>query len=127
MRSRKARESFDDGRWRTKHPSGRKDVLIRLCKLITRNRRELAVMESLDSGKPLRDCELIDIPETIDTIKWHAELIDKLYDQTAPVGDDAMAVIMREPIGVVAAILPWTSRCPCWLGRSGPLSRPVTP
>lgn len=103
----KARQAFDDGRWRTLHPGERKDVLIRLGKLITRNRRELAVMESLDSGKPIRDCEEIDIPETIHTLKWHAELIDKLYDQTAPVGEEAMAIIVREPIGVVGAVLPW--------------------
>ena len=45
----------------------------------------MAVMESLDSGKPIRDCEMIDIPEAIHTIKWHAEATDKLYDQTAPV------------------------------------------
>ena len=64
-------------------------------------------MESLDSGKPIRDCESIDVPETIRTLKWHAELIDKLYDQTAPVGEDAMAVISREPIGVVGTVLPW--------------------
>ncbi|MGB0507853.1 MAG: aldehyde dehydrogenase [Pikeienuella sp.] len=103
----KAREAFDQGHWSRLHPSERKDVLIRLCKLITRNRRELAVMESLDSGKPILDCETIDIPETIHTIKWHAEAVDKLYDQTAPGGDDAIAMIMREPVGVVAAVLPW--------------------
>lgn len=103
----KARESFDQGSWSTLHPSDRKDVLIRLCKLITRNRRELAVMESLDSGKPIRDCELLDIPESIHTIKWHAEAVDKLYDQTAPAGDDVVAMIVREPVGVVAAVLPW--------------------
>lgn len=103
----KAREAFEDGRWRAKHPSERKDVLIRLCKLITRNRRELAVLESLDSGKPIADCERIDIPETIHTIKWHAELIDKLYGQTAPAGEDVLAIIEREPIGIVGAVLPW--------------------
>lgn len=103
----KARKVFDQGRWCKLHPSKRKDVLIRLCKMITRNRRELAVMESLDSGKPILDCEQIDIPETINTIKWHAEAIDKIYDQTAPTGEDALSVIVREPIGVVAAILPW--------------------
>ncbi len=103
----KAREAFDQGEWSSMHPSDRKEVLIRLCKLITRNRRELAVMESLDSGKPVRDCELIDLPETIQTIKWHAEACDKIYDQCAPTGDDAVAMIVREPIGVVAAILPW--------------------
>ncbi|MEO1066665.1 MAG: aldehyde dehydrogenase [Pseudomonadota bacterium] len=103
----KAREAFEDGRWSKMPPDERKGILIRLCKLITRNQRELAVMESLDSGKPIGDCASIDLPETIDTIKWHAELIDKIYDQVAPTGDDAMAMIIREPIGVVAAVLPW--------------------
>ena len=103
----KAREAFDQGRWCRLHPSERKDILIKLCKLLTRNQKELAVMESLDSGKPIRDCVQIDLPETIHTIKWHAELIDKIYDQTAPSGDDALSIILREPIGVVAAILPW--------------------
>jgi gamma-glutamyl-gamma-aminobutyraldehyde dehydrogenase len=103
----KAREAFDQGHWAKLHPSERKDVLINLCKLITRNSRELAVMESLDSGKPILDCETIDVPETISTIKWHAEAVDKLYDQTAPSGDDAIAMIVREPIGVVATVLPW--------------------
>ena len=104
---RKAREAFEQGRWSKLHPSERKDVLIRFCKLITRNRRELAVMESLDSGKPILDCETIDVPETIHCIKWHAEAIDKIYDQTAPTGDDAISMIVREPIGVVGAVLPW--------------------
>lgn len=102
-----ARRAFEQRSWAGLHPTERKEVLIRLCKLITRNRRELAIMECLDSGKPIRDCETIDIPETISTIKWHAEAIDKIYDQTAPVGEDAMAMIVREPIGVVAAVLPW--------------------
>ena len=104
---KEARKAFDEGRWSRLHPSERKDVLIRLCKLITRNRHELAVMEAIDSGKPIRDCAEIDIPETITTIKWHAEAIDKIYDQTAPVGDDAMAMIVREPIGIVGCVLPW--------------------
>ncbi len=103
----KAREAFDKGFWSKMDPSARKDVLIRLCKLMTRNRRELAVMESIESGKPILDCEAIDLPETIHCIKWHAEATDKIYDQTAPVGDGAMAIIVREPIGVVAAVLPW--------------------
>jgi gamma-glutamyl-gamma-aminobutyraldehyde dehydrogenase len=103
----KAREVFEAGAWSRAHPAERKDVLIRLCKLITRNRHELAVMEAVDSGKPIRDCAEIDIPETIATIKWHAEAIDKIYDQTAPAGDDAVAMISREPIGVVGCVLPW--------------------
>lgn len=103
----RARGAFEDGRWRRMHPSARKDVLLELCKLIDRDRRELAILESLDSGKPIRDCELIDIPELIHVIQWHAEAIDKIYDQTAPVGSNAIAMIVREPIGVVGAVLPW--------------------
>ena len=103
----KAREAFDQGHWSKRHPAERKDVLIRLCKLLTRNRHELAVMEAIESGKPVQDCATIDLPETINTIKWHAEAIDKIYDDTAPVGDGAIAMINREPIGVVGCILPW--------------------
>ncbi len=104
---KKARKAFEEGHWSKLHPSERKDVLIRFCKLITRNRRELAVMECLDSGKPIRDCELIDIPETIHTIKWHAEAVDKIYEQMAPASDDHIAMIVREPVGVVGCVLPW--------------------
>jgi gamma-glutamyl-gamma-aminobutyraldehyde dehydrogenase len=103
----KAREAFDDGRWSKLHPAQRKQTLIQLAKLIKRNQHELAVIESIESGKPILDCETIDLPETIQCIIWHAEAIDKIYDQTAPVGDDAMAVIVREPVGVVGCVLPW--------------------
>ncbi len=103
----KARDAFEDGRWSRLHPSARKDCLIRLCKLITRNARELAVMESLDSGKTIYDCETVDIPETIHCLKWHAEAIDKIYDQVAPASDDHLAMVVREPVGVVGLVLPW--------------------
>ena len=103
----KAREAFERGVWSKLHPSERKDVLIRLCKLMTRNARELAVMESLDSGKTIYDCETVDIPESIHCIKWHGELIDKIYDQVAPQSDDHLAMVVREPVGVVGLVLPW--------------------
>ncbi len=103
----KAREAFEDGRWSKLHPSDRKDTLIRFAKLITRNRRELAVMESLDSGKTIYDCETVDVPETIHCLKWHAEAIDKIYDQVSPATDDHIAMIVREPVGVVGLVLPW--------------------
>jgi gamma-glutamyl-gamma-aminobutyraldehyde dehydrogenase len=104
---RKARDAFEDGRWRNLAPAERKRVLIALAKLIERNRHELAVLESLDSGKPVAECDAIDIHETINTIRWHAELIDKIYDNVAPVGQAAAAFVVREPIGVVACVLPW--------------------
>jgi 4-(gamma-glutamylamino)butanal dehydrogenase len=103
----KAREAFDDGRWSRMHPTQRKDVLIKFAKLLTRNARDLAVMESLDSGKPIFDCETVDVPETIQCLKWHAEAVDKIYDQVAPASDDHIAMVVREPIGVVGLVLPW--------------------
>jgi gamma-glutamyl-gamma-aminobutyraldehyde dehydrogenase len=103
----KAREAFEDGRWSRMHPSDRKDILIRLAKLLTRNARELAVMESLDSGKTIYDCETVDLPETIHCVKWHAEAIDKIYDAVAPASDDHIAMVVREPIGVAGLVLPW--------------------
>ena len=104
---RKAREAFADGRWRNQAPAERKRVLIAFAKLIERNRHELAVLESLDSGKPVAECQTIDLHETINTIRWNAELIDKIYDSTAPVGQGALALVVREPIGVVGCVLPW--------------------
>ncbi|MGB5327986.1 MAG: aldehyde dehydrogenase, partial [Gammaproteobacteria bacterium] len=104
---KKAREAFDDGRWSRLHPSERKSILIRLAKLMRRNRHELAVLESIDSGKPVRDCQTIDLEETINCLIWHAEATDKIYDQSAPVGEDAMAIVVREPVGVVGCVLPW--------------------
>jgi len=103
----RAKEAFDDGRWHRLSPSERKTILLKFAKLLEENSHELAVLESLDSGKPVRECQTIDVPDTINTIRWHAELIDKIYDSTAPVGANALALVVREPIGVVGCVLPW--------------------
>jgi gamma-glutamyl-gamma-aminobutyraldehyde dehydrogenase len=103
----KAKEAFDDGRWHLRSPGERKAVLLAFARLLERNRHELAVLESLDSGKPIRECQSVDVPDTIHTIRWHAELIDKIYDSTAPVGSNALTLVVREPIGVVGLVLPW--------------------
>ncbi|MBN8631715.1 MAG: aldehyde dehydrogenase [Rhodobacterales bacterium] len=103
----KARDAFEDGRWSRLHPKERKEVLIKLAKLVKRNARELAVLESLDSGKTIYDCEQVDVPETINCLTWHAELIDKIYDQVSPASDNHIAMIVREPVGVVGLVLPW--------------------
>ncbi|MFT9258456.1 MAG: aldehyde dehydrogenase [Acetobacter sp.] len=102
-----AKAAFEDGRWHKRSPAERKQVLLRLADLLEDNAHELAVMESLDSGKPVHECQTIDLPETIGTIRWHAELIDKIYDSTAPTGSNALALVVREPIGVVGLVLPW--------------------
>lgn len=104
---KKAREAFEDGRWSRLHPGERKEVLLKLAKLMEENARELAILESLDAGKTIYDCETVDVPETIHVIKWHAELIDKIYDQVSPASNDHIAMIVREPVGVVGLVLPW--------------------
>ena len=103
----RARDAFEDGRWSRLHPRDRKEALIRLARLIKRNAHELAVMESLDSGKTIYDCEMVDVPETVHCLTWHAELIDKIYDQVSPASDNHIAMIVREPVGVVGLVLPW--------------------
>lgn len=103
----KAREAFERGEWSRAHPSERKEVLLKLTRLIHQNRHQLAVLESLESGKPILECEITDVPETIACIQWHAEAADKLYDQVSPSGDNAVGLIVREPVGVVACVLPW--------------------
>lgn len=104
---RKARLAFEEGRWARLHPSLRKKTLIKLCKLIRRHQHELAVLECLESGKPIHDIETVDIPEALHCLEWHAETADKIYDELAPAGDDAVAMVVREPIGVAACVLPW--------------------
>ncbi len=93
-----AKAAFDDARWQGLSPAARKSVLLRFAQLLEDNSHELAVLESLDSGKPIRECQNVDVPETIHTLRWHAELIDKIYDVT---------MVVREPIGVVGLVLPW--------------------
>jgi hypothetical protein len=103
----KARDAFEDGRWSRLHPRDRKEALIKLAKLVKRNARELAVLESLDSGKTIQDCEQVDVPETANCLTWHTELIDNIYDQLAPASDNDIAMLVREPVGVVGLVLPW--------------------
>ncbi|MCE2564542.1 aldehyde dehydrogenase [Komagataeibacter sp. FNDCF1] len=115
-----AQTAFDSGAWRSLAPAERKAIMLKFADLLHENRHELAVMESLDSGKPVRECQTIDVAETINTIRWHAELIDKIYDSTAPVGPDAVALIVREPIGVVGCVLPWNFPLLMLAWKAGP-------
>ncbi|MEX0165264.1 aldehyde dehydrogenase [Pseudomonas brassicacearum] len=102
-----AKQAFEDGRWHKLSPGARKQVLLRFAQLLEDNAHELAVLESLDSGKPVSECQNVDVPDTIHTLRWHAELIDKVYDSTAPTGHGAVTMVVREAIGVVGLVLPW--------------------
>jgi len=102
-----AREAFEKGLWSQMSPADRKQILLNFADLIEKNTMELAVLDALEAGKPITDCITIDVPETVQCIRWHAEAVDKLYDQISPTGPDNLGLIVREPIGVVGAVIPW--------------------
>jgi 4-(gamma-glutamylamino)butanal dehydrogenase len=102
-----ARRAADDGRWSRLNPGDRKRILVRWADLIEANGREIGLIETLDAGKPIADTVGLDVPETANCIRWHAEAIDKLYGQVAPAPEGVVATITREPVGVVGAVIPW--------------------
>ncbi len=102
-----ARKSFEAGHWSRRAPAARKKVLLRFAELIRKHREELALTETLDMGKPITDSMKIDIPAAANCIAWYGEAIDKVYDEVAPTSYDSLALITREPAGVVGAIVPW--------------------
>lgn len=102
-----ARRSFDDRRWSDQSPVARKRVLLKLSALVREHREELALLESLDVGKPIRDTLGVDVPSCANTLQWYAETIDKTYGDVGPTAPNALSMVTREPIGVVAAIVPW--------------------
>ena len=102
-----ARRSFEQRTWAEQSPASRKRVLLRFADRVEAAREELALLETLDVGKPIRDSLAIDVPATVRCLRWYAEAIDKIYDQIAPTSAAALALITREPVGVVGAIVPW--------------------
>ncbi|HEX5014689.1 MAG TPA: aldehyde dehydrogenase [Candidatus Limnocylindrales bacterium] len=102
-----ARAAFEDRRWSDQSPKQRKRILLRLAELIRANLEELALTESLDVGKPIRDTLRVDVASCATTFQWYAEAIDKVYGEIGPTGPDALSLVTREPVGVVAAIVPW--------------------
>ena len=102
-----ARVAFDRGSWSRAPRAQRKRVLLRLAELILQHKEELAVLESLDMGKLVHDAATLDIPGSAEVFQWYAETCDKLYDEVAPTDDNALALITREPLGVVGAVVPW--------------------
>ena len=102
-----ARRAFEDGRWAHRAPRERKQVLQRFADLIRQNGDELAALETLDMGKPVGVSRAVDVNSASNCIRWYAEAIDKVYDEIAPTARTALALITREPVGVVGAIVPW--------------------
>lgn len=102
-----ARRAFDDGRWSAQSPAARKRVMQRFAEGVIRASEELALLETLDVGKPIRHALSVDAPATARCLAWYAEAIDKVYGEIAPTPPGALALISREPMGVIGAIVPW--------------------
>ena len=102
-----ARAAFEDGRWSRQAPAARKRVLVRWAELILSHADELARMETLDMGKPVRYARSVDVHSAANCIRWYGEAIDKIYDEIAPTPRTALALVTREPVGVVGVIVPW--------------------
>ncbi|MBQ5939381.1 aldehyde dehydrogenase [Massilia sp. AB1] len=102
-----ARRAFEDRRWAGKPPAERKRILIRFADLMLAHRDELALLETMDMGKPIRYSRSVDVQLAQNCIRWYGEATDKIYDQVAPTSEDSLALIQREPVGVVAAVIPW--------------------
>ncbi|MCW4453786.1 aldehyde dehydrogenase [Flavobacterium sp. MXW15] len=102
-----ARRSFEAGAWAQARPTHRKKVLLKLAQLVERHADELALLETLDMGKPVADARRVDIAAVIRCLSWTAEAVDKVYGEIAPTGPDELGLVTREPLGVVGAIVPW--------------------
>lgn len=102
-----ARKAFEDGRWRDQGPRAKKAVLFRLAELMERDAEDLALLESLDTGKPIRDARAVDVPLSIGTCRWYAEALDKVYGEVGAAPVDRLSWAVHEPLGVIGAIVPW--------------------
>lgn len=102
-----ARRAFDSGAWSRAAPAERKRTLLRLAGLVRSNLEELALLDSLDMGKLVTDAATFNVPDSAGVIEWHAEAIDKVYDEIAPTGPGDLAMVTREPLGVIGAVVPW--------------------
>ena len=102
-----ARAAFEDRRWSGMAPAQRKRIMIKFADAVLAAGDELALTETLDMGKPLKYAKGVDVNSAANCIRWYGEAVDKVYDEIAPTGSDALALITREPVGVVGVIVPW--------------------
>ncbi|MBI3782128.1 MAG: aldehyde dehydrogenase [Deltaproteobacteria bacterium] len=102
-----ARAAFNSGTWADQPPKSRKRTLLKLAELIAAHADELALLETLDMGKPIKFAKNVDINAVVECVRWYAEAIDKIYDEIAPTATDSLALVTREPLGVGGAGVPW--------------------
>jgi aldehyde dehydrogenase (NAD+) len=101
-----ARRAFE-GPWRTMRAAERGHILLRWAELLKQHADEIAALESLDAGKPIAAVLRQDFPAAVDTLTYYAGWADKISGEVVSTRDDALTYTVREPVGVVAAIVPW--------------------
>ena len=102
-----ARRAFADRRWRGLAPKQRKTILHRFADLMSEHAETLALLECLDTGKPINNTRGFDIGAAINTVRYYAEALDKIYGEVAPTPDDRLSYVVHEPLGVIGAVTPW--------------------
>ena len=102
-----ARKAFDSGVWANMAPRARKKVMLKLAALVDAHREELALLDTLCMGMPISISKEYCVQWAVNALEWYGEAIDKLYDEVAPTDRSVLALITREPVGVVGAVLPW--------------------
>ena len=102
-----ARKAFEAGKWSEASPAKRKAVMLKLAQLVRENSDELALLETLDMGKPVMMAKNVDMNGVANNFQWYGEAIDKMYDEIAPTDRSGLGLITREPMGVVGAVVPW--------------------
>lgn len=102
-----ARAAFADSRWRRASPHKRSQLLWRLAELVDAHADELALLETRDNGKPYFESRKIDLPSVALTLRYYAGMADKVQGDTLPVPGPFLNYTLREPVGVVGAIVPW--------------------
>src|SRR5262245_49209868 len=102
-----ARIAFETGDWPKMDARDRGRLINKLADLIEEEAGELAALETLDNGKPIRDSKAADLPLTIDCLRYYAGYADKIHGQTIPVRGNYFCYTRKEPVGVVGQIIPW--------------------
>jgi aldehyde dehydrogenase (NAD+) len=102
-----AREAFENGPWSRMDARERGRLMNRLADLMEEELDELAALESLDNGKPIRDARAADLPLAIDCLRYYAGYADKIHGQTIPVRGNYFTYTRKEPVGVAGQIIPW--------------------
>lgn len=100
-------EKYEEGVWRNKTTVERKEIILKLADLVEENITTLAFLDCLETGRSLKNYYYDSLPKAVETMRWFAEAVDKIYDKAIPPENNSLGIITRESLGVVGIITPW--------------------